>query len=156
MVSPQDIFTTVKIFIVSVQVIFLGLLSNSILEEMSDWGKKKETSGTQRYVTISVSLCFFLGHLVVGCHFHLCAKQDLTEDIFSPFRNRTPKEQFCMFLLKYNTKSNSFDSEESDPQNKQHTYTTCMLWKNTWKADRNMTKICFYHLTFPTMKMEKK
>lgn len=40
-VPSQDPFTTVKIFIVSIQVIFLGLLSNSILEEISEWGKKK-------------------------------------------------------------------------------------------------------------------
>lgn len=65
----------------------------------------------------------------------MCAKYELTADILSHFRNLTPKEQFCMSPLTYSTKSNSLDSEESDPQINQHTYTTCMLWKNTGKAD---------------------
>lgn len=54
-----------------------------------------------RDTQISVCLCLFLGLLLEGCQ--LCAKQELTEDIFSPFRNLTPKEQFCLgfFKVKY-------------------------------------------------------
>lgn len=57
--------------------------------------------------------CFSLTYLK-DAKINVC-QEELTEDILSPFRNLTPKEQFCMFPLTHSKKSNSFDSQESDP-----------------------------------------